>query len=77
MELTYKQKRNTYTVQFNPSKYIGVDMKPYNLTEEIVLGMKNIEYVGYCDFKGDILTGIIPDDDHFANERVIFFGCIE
>jgi len=77
MELKYKQKGKNYTGVFKPTKYIGVDLDSHNLTEATLFQMKEIEYVGYCDFKGDILTGIIPDDVHFCNERVVFFGIIE
>jgi len=77
MKLTYKTANNTFTSNFTPSKYLGVDFNTYSMTPEAVESLYDIKHVGECPFKGEVFTGKKDNDEYFVTELVVFFGMFE
>ena len=75
VEIIKQNRKGTYQISFN--QHVGVDMNIHKTTKEFVQELSNITYVNHCQFKGDIFTGELRDEEHFMTELVVLFGIFE
>ena len=74
VNLKYKGKWIRANVQF--TEILTVGKKVIDFNESQIIDYIKMTHIGQCNFKGDMFSAYVPDNEHYAHELVVLFGNI-
>lgn len=76
MDVTIKYKGKWVKANVEFTQTLSMGNKVIDFNESQISNHIKMTHIGNCDFKGDMFSAHVPDEEHYAYELVILFGRI-